>query len=251
MTASSLTELQRRIAQREQELQALRQELQTRQSAFAQLTSRKEELHNQLREIEAQIAALAETSTTTIEPSEPEAIVLSGSLAAANTAEQPRLGEWIVSVLRECGGPMTARQLSEEAQRRAFQTAGQDPIKAFESRLQKLKNKNIVRRASGHRGYVLAHFGNGAGTGKSKPRQTTPMRSSKEAAKQTKTAQRRQEAEWQAIDTRGPYFREGSEAPRRTTVLAYRCDGHPQEQPQAFDAASTDRTDSGHRLQQR
>jgi chromosome segregation ATPase len=57
MSTVSLTDLQRQIAQRERELQALREELQTRQSQFTELTRRKEELQRQLLQVEEEIAA--------------------------------------------------------------------------------------------------------------------------------------------------------------------------------------------------
>jgi hypothetical protein len=54
----------RRVAQREQELQALREELQARQSHFTELTRCKELLQSELRQVEEEIAALAATATT-------------------------------------------------------------------------------------------------------------------------------------------------------------------------------------------
>jgi hypothetical protein len=72
---------------------------------------------------------------------------------------------------------MTARQLSAEAQRRGFQPAARDPVKSVKARLQELKNKGVVRRASGQPGYILGTTTSGASKQNSKP--TPPAQTSK------------------------------------------------------------------------
>jgi len=64
-------------------------------------------------------------------------------------------------MLRESSGAMTARQLNAEAKRRGLQPRSSNPLKAVEARLLDLKNKGLVRRASGQPGYVLAPSTNG------------------------------------------------------------------------------------------
>jgi hypothetical protein len=157
MPAISLTDLQEQIAQREQELQALREELQARQSHFTELTRRKKQLQSELRQVEEEIAALAATATT-----ERPAPTVPTVPAPAPSARQPRLVDLIVTTLRESSKPLTARQLSEETQRRGFRPSGKNPIKSVKARLQDLKHKGIVRRASGQPGYVLTPSANGA-----------------------------------------------------------------------------------------
>lgn len=178
MPAISLTELQEQIAQREQELQALREELQNRQSHLAELTRRKEDLQSQLRQIDEEIAALAATAAR-------EAPAPAGPTVppTATSASQPRLGDLIEIMLREAAKPMTASQLSAEAQRRGFQPRGKNLVKSIEARLQDLKNKGIVRRASGQPGYVLTASTNGAKKQSSKTRQPSPTSIPKTSAK--------------------------------------------------------------------
>ena len=59
MPAVSLTDLQQQIAERERELQALRQELESRRSHLIELTRRKEDLQRQLQQVEEEITTLA------------------------------------------------------------------------------------------------------------------------------------------------------------------------------------------------
>jgi hypothetical protein len=64
MPATSLEDLQNQIAQREQELERLRQELQARQAHLDTLMHRKEELQSQLRQVEEEIASLGIATQT-------------------------------------------------------------------------------------------------------------------------------------------------------------------------------------------
>jgi len=159
MPAVCLTDLQQQIAAREHELQTLRQELESRQAHLTELTRRKEELQRQLQQIEEEITALAAATPTkterprTVAPTTPPT-----PDRAASVRGQPRLGELIPTMRREADGRMTARQLSEEARRRGFQSAARDPVKAVEARLQDLKNQGVVRRASGQPGYLRTPY---------------------------------------------------------------------------------------------
>jgi hypothetical protein len=188
MPAVALTDLQRQIAERERELQALRQELESRQDHLTELTRRKEDLQCQLQQIEEEIIALAsETSTETkrtptaapVTPSTPEPTV--------SGRAQPRMGELIVAMLRDSGEPRTARQLCEEAQRRGYQSISRDLLKAMENRLQVLKSKGIVRRAESRNGFLLASANNGAKTTKGKAPQPAQTRTPKTPTKPAKS----------------------------------------------------------------
>jgi len=184
MPAVSLTDLQQQIAQREQELQGLREQLQNRQSQFSQLTRCKQELQRQLRQVEEEIAALARTAATSSEAATSATKALPSS---ASGGSQPRLGELIVALLREEKKPMTARQLHEAAQRRGYQSSSRDPLKAMEKRLQDLKNQGIVRRAKGQLGFLLASSADGDKKHKSKASSSTPTSAQKTASKSTKS----------------------------------------------------------------
>jgi hypothetical protein len=187
MPAISLTELQEQIAQGEQELRALREQLQARKSHLAELTRRKEQLRSELRQVEEEIAALATTKARPTEQAAPAAPTVPASPAAtARGADQPRLGELIVTMLRESSGPLTGRQLLEEAQRRGYQSTSHDPLKAMENRLQVLKSKGVIRRAVGQYGFLLASSANGAKKKKSTTSRPTPVKSQKTPAKPAK-----------------------------------------------------------------
>ena len=110
MPAISLTDLQEQIAQREQELQALREQLQARQSHLDELNQRKEKLQSELRQVEEEIAALATTKARATEQAASAAPAVPPSPASATRTEgQLRLGELLVSLLREASEAMTAR----------------------------------------------------------------------------------------------------------------------------------------------
>ena len=187
MATVSLVDLQKQIAQREQELQALRQELESRQSELSALTSRKTELQSQLEKVEEEIATLASAVPTP--PKQPTVQIPTARPALSPTAPvagQPRLADLIVVVLREAGKPMTSRQVSEEAQRRGYQTTGRDPVKSVETRLIELKNRGVVQRAVGQPGYILVPAANGATKEKSKVGHSAPTSTTKAAAKPAK-----------------------------------------------------------------
>src|SRR6185312_7559947 len=83
-------------------------------------------------------------------------------------------------------GPLTGRQLLEEAQRRGYRSKSQDPLKAMEHRLQVLKSKGVIRRAAGQYGFLLASSLNGAKKKKSTTSQPTPAKSQKTPAQPAK-----------------------------------------------------------------
>jgi hypothetical protein len=184
MPAVSLTDIQQQIAQREQELQALREQLQVRQNLFNKLARRKQQLQRQLHKVEKDIAALATTATTPTEPATTTAATVPPGVPSGS---QPRLGELIVTLLREGKKPMTARQLSDEAQRGGYRLSSRDPVKAMEKRLQDLKHQGIVRRAPGNNGFVLASSANGGKKQKRKTNRSIHATTQKRSAKPTKS----------------------------------------------------------------
>jgi hypothetical protein len=82
---------------------------------------------------------------------------------------------------------MTARQLSDAAQRRGYQSSSRDPLKAMERRLQDLKHQGSVRRAKGQNGFLLTSSVNGVKKHKSKTSPSTPTSDQKTASKSTKS----------------------------------------------------------------
>jgi hypothetical protein len=179
MPAVSLEALQQRISRREQELQALRRELETRQNELAALTSRKADLLAQLRQVDAEIAALgASAPPQAAVPPKRAAAAASTAPPSPAAAGQTRLADLIVTMLRQAGKALTSRQLRDEALRRGYQSKSRSLVKTIEVRIQDLKQKGIVRRASGQPGYILARSSAGAkaGTAKkaSRPSATRP-----------------------------------------------------------------------------
>jgi hypothetical protein len=183
MPAVILPDLQHQIAARERELQTLRQELESGQSHLSELTRRKEERQRQLQKVEEENNALA--TATSSKREQPEA---AAPAPAASRGGQPRLGELIVTLLRQSSGPRTARQLSEEAQRRGHPLTSQNPIKSVEARLHDLKSQGVVRRASGQPGYLLTPEAHRANKDKSKARPSAQTKTPKAANKPVKPA---------------------------------------------------------------
>jgi hypothetical protein len=174
---------------RERELQALRQQLESRQGHLSELTRRKEELQRQLQQVEKEVNALV--GATPIEGAPPEPVTTAAPATPARGASrgvQPRLGELIVILLRESSGPRTARQLSEEARRRGYPLTSQNPIKSVEARLQDLKSQGVVRRASGQPGYLLTPDAHRASKDKSKARPSAQTKTPKSANQRVKPA---------------------------------------------------------------
>src|SRR5215469_14764695 len=119
MSVVSLTDLQQQITQREQELLSLRRELESRQNQVTELTRRKEKLQRQLQQVKKEITALANATPAT--PKQSQSVASPSSSATPRVTDQPRLIDLMVLMLREGGRPMTARQLTAEAQRRGLQ----------------------------------------------------------------------------------------------------------------------------------
>jgi hypothetical protein len=188
-----LEDLNRQIQQRERELKALRQELESRRSQFTVLTRRKEELLSQLRQVESEIAALSAAPGERTK----QAKAASSNASPPRTAApgHPRLGEVILTALRESGKAMTARQLSEEARRRGFPLRGRNPVKSVESRLQEMKQKHLVQRASGQPGYIPTSSAHSAKAEKPKTTAPASKQNRKATAKPTKSALRAKTAQ--------------------------------------------------------
>ncbi len=186
MPAMSLEELNRQIAQRERELKALRQELESRRDHYTALTRRKEQLLKQLQQVESEIAALGASSTEPAKQS--KAAPPKSTSQGPQSKDRPRLSELILTALRESGKAMTARELTEEVRRHGFPLSGQNPVKSVESRLQEMKQKHLVLRASGQPGYILAASTSNTKSEKPKTSAPAPKSNHKAATKPAKPA---------------------------------------------------------------
>jgi hypothetical protein len=183
MPAISLEDLQHQIAQRELELENLRQELQARQTRLGELARRKEELEGELRQVEEEIAALGTAARAPgVRPGPAAPAEQAAASAPASSQGQPSLRALVLAILGETGDPMTTRQLCEEAQRRGYRPSTKDPVASVKARLQEMKSEGLIRRAADQPGYVLAPSANGAGK-KGKPSRPGPNGSPKSARK--------------------------------------------------------------------
>jgi hypothetical protein len=151
----SLEDLQQRIHRRDAELQTLRQQLQNRQNQLTSLTSRQQELRAQLQRVEAEIAALTSGSKT-VAPTIAGPGPATKKRTRTGRGSQPPLRDLLVTILRETGRPLTARELAEEAKRRGFKSNSADFVRLVETRTFELKKKGILRRAEGQPGFLVA-----------------------------------------------------------------------------------------------
>jgi hypothetical protein len=189
MAAVAFVDLQKQITHREQELRALRLELESRQSELTALTKRQKELQSQLQQVEEEIASFATTASAPKKQRTPPVPTALPALSpTATVAGQPRLADLVVAVLREAGKPMTAQQVSEAARRRGYQPTGSNPAKSIETRLYELKSRGVVQRASDQPGYILVPSANGARKEKSKASHLAPASATKASIKPAKTA---------------------------------------------------------------
>src|SRR5712692_3878371 len=136
MNTTPLNDLARRITNQEAELQRLRREFEERQRKLVSLTQRKEALQAQLRQIEAESAALVTgvPRMTSSQRPKPTKATKSQSTRNAKTssAKSPAssrsstgktgltLPDLIVRIIQEASGALGISQIAKEALRRGF-----------------------------------------------------------------------------------------------------------------------------------
>jgi hypothetical protein len=140
-----LDHLAQRIAQQEAELQALRREYEARQARLADLARRKEELEGQLRQLEADIDAVARGER----PAPP-----TGGTPVPPAARPQTLAGLLVEVVRGAPGPVSVKQLADEVVRRKFPTTSQNIPELVKSRVSKMVARGVFRRVEGQ-GIIL------------------------------------------------------------------------------------------------
>ena len=136
MAAAPLENLAQRIAQQQSQLETLRREYQARQDRLVDLERRKKELQSQLQQVEADIDAVTRGNTLQkAPPSRPK--------ASANVkAHQPQtLPDAIVEIVRQAGGPMRVKQITEELVRRKFPTTSGDILNMVSTRVRELLDR--------------------------------------------------------------------------------------------------------------
>jgi hypothetical protein len=153
MPSLSLEDIHRRIAQRDTELQALRQQLAARQSQLTSLTQRRQELQGQLQQVDGEMAAIAAGKRST--GTRPQVSTPAPKPGTTSTQTQPALPALLVSILREAGRSLTVTQLAEEAKRRGFQSSSGNFATVVQARVQDLRKRGSVQRAADGPGYTL------------------------------------------------------------------------------------------------
>ncbi len=135
-----LDDLARRIAQQQAELEALRSEYQTRQAQLADLATRKQQLEDQLRQVEAEIRAISQGAAPTTPqsltdrksaPQPSPAATKKGPGRAARRArvntggkrrQQPPLRVVLTELLQQARQPLTGGELTEQVAATGYQT---------------------------------------------------------------------------------------------------------------------------------
>jgi len=194
MNATPLNDLARRITDQKAELQKLQREFEERERKLASLTQRKKALQAQLRQIEAESAALVtgvpkkstvgRLTPTKATKNQPTRKAKSSS-AKSPASSRDSIGKagltlphLIVRIVQEARGALSVSQIAKEALRRGFTSTSGNFQKMVAIRIHELRRKGVLRPADGQAGFVL---------GKSSPNQSAnarkpavPQRSSKD-----------------------------------------------------------------------
>ena len=150
-------DLAERIQQRETELAKLRQELESRRGQLSELTRRKEELQAELAKVEKDIEAVGQASVP--EPTASAArtpATTGGSKATAKPSDGVSLPTYLVQLVRQAKGPITAKELTEEVVRNKYPTTSKNVHAMVKTRVHDLVRKGVLRRAGDSSGVVLA-----------------------------------------------------------------------------------------------
>jgi hypothetical protein len=170
-TATPLETLAQQITRQQRELEALRQEYETRQTRLTDLTRRKEELTAQLQQVEADIRATMQDSSqrrAAVPTNAPQAQPAPRTPATPSPARSappvpqppsPRaqtLPALLVEIVRQATEPVTVKQLAEEVVRRKFPTTTGNLRKLVGIKVGLLVNKGLLRRAPDQAGVLPA-----------------------------------------------------------------------------------------------
>ena len=161
MSTQTLEAIQRRIAQQDSELQALRRELAARQNKLKSLNQRKQTLRQQLRQVDAEIAAVAKGSNFAVHAKSKAAKKAASKRIVTRKAGQPTLAQLISAVLREAGKPMSVLQLTQAVKRKGFKTTSKNPYKLVGKTVYTMAAKGRLRRAPDQSGFMAPTSGNG------------------------------------------------------------------------------------------
>jgi hypothetical protein len=182
-TTVPLDNLADRIAQQQAELESLRKELEARQTRLAKLNEKKDILEQRLRQLDADIEAVSQGKKPSgrpgkaprIQPSK-MALPAKPALTPLPTDTQPpkKMADLLVDIVGEAKGPLTAKPLADELQKRGFYTASPSLPRIVQARLNELVHDGILWRAKDQPGVVLGKVKGGVkastATGRKKAR---------------------------------------------------------------------------------
>jgi hypothetical protein len=150
----ALDQVAQRIAQQEAELKSLQKEYRVRTRRLDQLNRRKRHLQAQLDQIEGRIQAL--NGATTPPPAAAKAALPEQPRKKARRRSAKRktagsLAQFLLTVLREVGKPLSNQELTEEVRRRKFPTQAGDLAKLVATRVWALVKKGYLQRTADHK----------------------------------------------------------------------------------------------------
>jgi hypothetical protein len=170
-TTVPLDNLADRIAQQQAELESLRKELEARQTRLAKLNEKKDILEQRLRQLDADIEAVNQGKTPLRRPAKP-AVTASPAHPTRPKKKAPsppdakppkRMADLLVDIVSETNGPVTAKPLAEELQKRGFFTESPNLPRIVKARLNDLVREGVLRRSEDQAGVIM-----GKAAGKSK-----------------------------------------------------------------------------------
>jgi hypothetical protein len=154
VTTVPLEGLADRIALQQAELESLRKEYEARQARLARLQLKKDVLAQKLVQIDAAIQAVSAGTA----PRRGRRKVKRGRRAAApasaGVAPPMKMADVLAEMVREAGGPCTAKTLADELQRRGLYADSPNLPRIVQARLYELVQAKVLKKARGERGVV-------------------------------------------------------------------------------------------------
>jgi hypothetical protein len=239
MNATPLNDLVRRISNQEAELQKLRREFEERQRKLASLTQRKKALQAQLRQIEAETAALVTGVPKKSKVSRPTPAKASKGQPARNgkssltkpsvpsrnstTKAGLTLPHLIMRIVEEAHGPLSVKQIAKEALRRGFTSTSGNFRKMVAIRVRELRKKGGLRAADGQAGFVLGKSSRSQTASARKLPKNNSRSGTPTAWKNSKPAQGNRKGEQPSLRSVLTKLLEGSKGPLLVRDLAKRA----------------------------
>jgi hypothetical protein len=139
-----LSELAKRLSRKESEVDRLRHQYETR---LEKLKARRQKLESELREIEAQIPAASPNGSV------PPAQLQEEPIASASG--RMILKDFLLTLIKQAGKPLTIRELAEEVRRRKYPTKSKNIPDLVQVRVYDMAKKGVLAHATGQPGFVV------------------------------------------------------------------------------------------------